>query len=441
MDTHNRHLSRLLPFILLDVMACEATGYISDNGQPGNRLVDNLEEDPADMGALGLSIRLEKVAGQDQAGAVQTPLGIAPQVRVVDGDGQPVSGEEVRFVVVGEGAAVEESSAQSNDEGVASAGQWILGTSPGEYQLQASLASPDVEPVVFTATAFGESYDIELVYLEEPSPEVGSFFSQAAQVWADAIAGGLPPQDFSEEPIDIAFCTGNYGQGSDARVVDDLVVYVAVEPIDGQGGALAGATPCYIRPDSSLPSVGFIIVDSADITGLQESSDGLTVAVHELGHVLGIGSLWQPLGLLDSPSLDSPGRQNVDTSFQGTEAGTAFAELPGCTPYDGAVVPVENNKAIYGAGSLDGHWREGVLGVELMTPSLNAGVTNPLSTLTLASLTDIGYDINRGVAEAFSCPPSLNNSSAANNGSAAANATSLHLGGDVLPRRYRLGPR
>ena len=53
-------------------------------------------------------------------------------------------------------------------------------------------------------------------------------------------------------------------------------------------------------------------------------------------------------------------------------------------------------------GSADSHWRESVLGAELMTPSLNSGRLNPLSAITIESLADLGYKVDITQAEPYS---------------------------------------
>jgi hypothetical protein len=63
-------------------------------------------------------------------------------------------------------------------------------------------------------------------------------------------------------------------------------------------------------------------------------------------------------------------------------------------------VPVENTG---GPGSRDSHWRERVFRHELMS-SVIAGTPNPLSRLTVASLGDLGYQVDLGAAEPFRLP-------------------------------------
>jgi hypothetical protein len=62
-------------------------------------------------------------------------------------------------------------------------------------------------------------------------------------------------------------------------------------------------------------------------------------------------------------------------------------------------VPVENTG---GPGTADGHWRESVFDRELMTGTLDGGVANPLSVISLASMADIEYRrVNYAAADAY----------------------------------------
>jgi hypothetical protein len=116
-----------------------------------------------------------------------------------------------------------------------------------------------------------------------------------------------------------------------------------------------------------------------------------------MGHVLGIGTIWTRKELLQNPSL--PASPGADTYFSGPRATAAFDEAGGGTTYTlGNKVPVENNAT---QGSSDSHWRESVLGPELMTPSFNSGRRNPLSAITIESLADLGYKVDITQAEPF----------------------------------------
>ena len=71
----------------------------------------------------------------------------------------------------------------------------------------------------------------------------------------------------------------------------------------------------------------------------------LNVIVHEIGHVLGFGTLWQAKGLLTGVGTSNP-------IFTGAQARAAYNALFGT---NAAGVPVENSG---GSGTRDAHWRE-----------------------------------------------------------------------------------
>ena len=93
------------------------------------------------------TITLRKVAGDAQTGAPGSVLPTALQVQVVDGGGNPVSGEPVTFAVQGGGGGVGDGTnfaasqqIQSATDGSASA-QLQLGPAPGLNTVDASIAS------------------------------------------------------------------------------------------------------------------------------------------------------------------------------------------------------------------------------------------------------------------------------------------------------------
>jgi hypothetical protein len=122
-------------------------------------------------------------------------------------------------------------------------------------------------------------------------------------------------------------------------------------------------------------------------------ADGSLVRVimHEMAHVLGFGSIWDRLGLLQ-------GAGSADPTFTGAAAIREFATLRGeTTPL---AVPVAN---VGGPGTRDSHWREAVFGNELMTGFLNTGV-NPISRLSVGSLEDLGYTVDYTAADPYTLP-------------------------------------
>ena len=203
----------------------------------------------------------------------------------------------------------------------------------------------------------------------------------------------LPDMRFGEGPK--PDCVGLRLDNS-ARVVDDLAILVSVRNMDGPGGMLALSGPCWVRWESSLPYLGGLILDRADVAEL-DARDLRDLIAHEIGHVLGIGVLWGNFGLLRNPSLFAPG---ADTHFTGALAIGAF-DAAGGGGYPHGKVPVEN---YMGPGSADVHWRESVLATELMTPVLVRGESHPLSVVTIQSLSDLGYAVDLALADEYAVP-------------------------------------
>jgi hypothetical protein len=117
---------------------------------------------------------------------------------------------------------------------------------------------------------------------------------------------------------------------------------------------------------------------------------GLDVITHEMGHVIGIGTVWTQKGKLVGANTSNP-------RFTGTNAKKEYGVLKGTGP---AAVPVEN---IGGAGTKNSHWRESVFRNELMSGFI-AAPNNPLSRMTVASLKDLGYVVNLKAAEPYALP-------------------------------------
>ncbi len=195
-------------------------------------------------------------------------------------------------------------------------------------------------------------------------------FEQAAARWEQIIIGDLPNASY---------------QGV---AVDDILIDASAVPIDGAGGTLGQAGPNWLRNGSFLPIHGNMEFDTADLASMEANGLLYSVILHEMGHVLGIGTIWQHRGLLTGAGTTNP-------RFTGPNAAWAYNLLFGTAV---ASVPVEG--APSGLGSRDAHWRESIFTNELLSPYI-AGSTNPISTVTIASLADMGYMVNLNAANTF----------------------------------------
>lgn len=242
-----------------------------------------------------------------------------------------------------------------------------------------------------TVTVAGGAYDVQLRFLTGGiSAAQMTAFRNAAARWQRIITRDLPAGSLSAP-------AGSCGSNSPAvnERIDDLVILVTVEPIDGPYGVLGTASPCYVRGSSELPLLGRMRFDVADLIRLEQVGRVEELILHEMGHVLGFGTLWNPLRLLANPSTSLG--SGIDTHFLGSRARSAFDAIGGVAYLSGNKVPVQNNGV---SGSADSHWRESVMGNELMTPTMNAG-TNPLSLVSIRSLEDLGYTVSTSAAEGF----------------------------------------
>lgn len=247
----------------------------------------------------------------------------------------------------------------------------------------------DLVPQELRATqAPGEDrgrFNITLKYVVPVTPAQEQVFEDAAARWERIIIKDVPS---IEGPFPSAFV----GVPPIEGVVDDMVIEVAIAPIDGPGGILGQAGPRFVRLSDFLTITGVMFFDVADLADLDSLGLFEEVIVHEMGHVLGFGTLWNTtqfgfdrellVGTFEEPYY--AGRKaNVFWNAEGGED-----ELP-----------IEN---IGGPGTRFGHWREATMGNELMTGFLNLG-ENPLSRITAGSMRDLGYG-SASVGESYDLP-------------------------------------
>lgn len=127
------------------------------------------------------------------------------------------------------------------------------------------------------------------------------------------------------------------------------------------------------------------------------------IMIHEFAHVLGFGTLWEPIKFDTGNGTSlTVGKTLVnrttatyttkDSLGNATYASWAYGDLVGTrTP---TAVPIEPG--------IFAHWDETRFGKESLTPFAEAvGVVTPVSLLTLAALRDLGWNINYGAAQLY----------------------------------------
>lgn len=384
----------------------------------GSYLVRATTWGPAERGTYNLAIRGCRVgdpttyrikAGNGQMADPGSAVATAPSVEVLDECGNGMAGVAVNFTTVSGVGSITGAAATTNASGVATVGSWTLAAGPNV--LSAALpASPSVAPVIFSATGKAgggtSTFDISLRFVNLPTANQLATFGQAAARWESIITGDLPGG-----PINIAAGSCNSPVAIN-ETLDDVIIVVRLENIDGAGSVLGSAGPCFVRNAASggLTSMGSMRFDTSDLPTLEAAGTFNAVILHEMGHVLGIGTLWSSKGFLQLPSSTSA---KQDTHFNGPEAiagfnligGSAYTGASQTVVPGGAKVPVENCAqgvpTSCGSGTINSHWRENVLQSELMTGYLNGSGSNPLSALTIGSLKDLGYVVDATKADAF----------------------------------------
>ena len=178
--------------------------------------------------------------------------------------------------------------------------------------------------------------------------------------------------------------------------------------IDGVGGTLGSAGPNSIKigaeANFSYAASGSMNFDTADTANLATTGTLDDVILHEMGHVLGIGTLWNISALTSTQPFAST--QNLYTSGTGQYTGAnAIAAWQGEFGQADAFMPVELGG---GPGTANGHWNEVNGGgsptgiVSLFGPNAGKDFQNELMTgwlggdtfisnVTKGGLMDLGY--------------------------------------------------
>ena len=222
-------------------------------------------------------------------------------------------------------------------------------------------------------------FSITIHFLGGLTPAQQKAFTKAADRWTRVIVGDLPSVVIGGVRI------------------DDVLIEAEGVRIDGPGEILGEAAPTMLRPRNAgaaafLPAKGIMSFDTADLGAMERDGTLNDVITHEMGHVLGIGTIWDLKRLLQGAGTRNP-------TFVGAAAKKEFGLLKGRTVAP-TPVPVENRG---GDGTADSHWRDTVFQNELMTGFVGAA-PNPMSRLTVASLQDLGYKVDVTKAERYSLP-------------------------------------
>lgn len=220
-------------------------------------------------------------------------------------------------------------------------------------------------------------FDIELVFLDQVTEFQKNVIQYTARRWMSVIVEDLPDYIFTQGFS--GTCGGQSYEIPSGEQIDDLRIYVSTSVSStfaiGRGG------PTILREATHLPVVGCMAIK------VNLTSRLLNTPLHEIGHVLGFGTLWGKFGFIQNLSWSD---SSADTHFNGPQAISAFDDASG-GDYGGKKVPVQKRDGA--------HWRFIVLHNEIMLPARSGqGV---LSAITVQSLADLGYGVDVTQADPY----------------------------------------
>ncbi|WP_157966399.1 hypothetical protein [Oceanibium sediminis] len=235
-----------------------------------------------------------------------------------------------------------------------------------------------------------DPFNLTIDFLTEFSASVQQAFIDAADFIASLFTQGLADTEA------LYFNGGIFDQTSSTLIqFDDIRFTVEAQRVDGKFGILALAGASYDDSGGGadygrtgpMPTGGLMVLDSFDIKYMEQNGLLDEVIIHEMFHILGVGTLWEAQGL-----TAQSGDPDIGRVFTGAKAIDAYMAM--FTTEELLGHGWDSLAAINGVpiDETSGHWDEDIFGDALMTPFLNGA--GGLTALTLASLEDQGYAVD-----------------------------------------------
>ncbi len=177
-------------------------------------------------------LRLEALSETRLTGVVGTRIAGLPVVRLTNQDGSPAPGREVRFLVAG-GGSIDIAVQRTDTAGLASSGNWTLGT---RAQLQTLTArSAGVPDLKFIATAMaGQPAALEIVMGDQQSGPAGATLMAPLRVkLADRYGNPVP-----DVPVTFAVVLGSGTVAADGPKTDSSGFASSTWILGGAGAQL-----------------------------------------------------------------------------------------------------------------------------------------------------------------------------------------------------------
>ncbi len=342
--------------------------------------------------APGAATGVAITGGNNQSALAGAAVATAVQGSVVDQFGNPRAGETVSWsITAGGGSLTGATTTVANGAGLANAPAWTLGKNGGTQTLRASSGAFQA----FAAASIQSAYQLDLRWIGTPPTGATLLaFTRAVDRIKATIVGSVGPIGIVGFTNISQCATPGMSAPFSETSITGVIIYATIYT-DAPGGVLGSAGPCLIRDGAAQfkTALGTMRFDSADLPTLVADGRIDAVILHEMLHVIGIGTLWDPT----SNNLLS-GAGTADSRYIGAQARAACASQNGGTTTCATTVPVHSTD---GPGSADSHWREATFTTELMTPFIAAGQTPIVSAMTIAALTDIGYTVNLSTKDDF----------------------------------------